>query len=108
MNPVFIRVSKSLGADDLTVYKSVIIPAIIPNILPSIRVALASSFALTVAAEYLGAQGGLGYLIRNARTILQTETILLAAIILGLESLISDLIIRAIFKRFTGWIPSSE
>lgn len=107
VSPVYIRAAKSLGANKRQLYKTVYIPAIIPGLLSGIRVALASSFALTVAAEYLGAQGGLGYLIRNARQVLHTETILLAAIILGIESLISDQLIRYLVKIITKWTPET-
>jgi len=107
VNPVYVRAAQSLGANKIYTYKTIYIPAIIPGLLSGIRVALASAFALTVAAEYLGAQGGLGFLIRNARTILHTETILLAAILLGVESLITDQFLRVIFKRLTKWTPKS-
>ena len=107
VNPVYVLAAQSLGASKIYLYKSIYIPAIIPGLLSGIRVALASAFALTVAAEYLGAQGGLGFLIRNARTILHTETILLAAIILGVESLITDQTLRVIFKQLTKWTPKS-
>lgn len=105
VNPTYIRAARTLGADRVTIYRTVILPAILPLLLPNVRVALAGSFALAVAAEYLGAQGGLGYLIRNARTVLQTDTVLLAALILGAESLFSDYLVRWIFGRVTRWMP---
>lgn len=105
--PVYIRASKSLGANTISLYKTIIVPSIMPALLPHLRVALATSFALTVAAEYLGAQGGLGYVIRNARTILQTDMVLLSALILGLQSLISDSVIRFTFKKITSWMPKT-
>lgn len=108
VNPVFIRAAQSLGAPKLYIYRTIYIPAILPSLSSGVRVALASSFALTVAAEYLGAQGGLGFLIRNARTILHTETILLGAIILGFESLITDQVLRIIFKQLTKWMPEKN
>lgn len=108
VSPVYIRAAQSLGAKKWQLYRTVFIPAITPGLLSGIRVALASSFALTVAAEYLGAQGGLGYLIRNARQVLHTETILLAAIILGIQSLITDQLIRYFVKYLTKWTPKSQ
>lgn len=105
VNPTYIRAARTLGAGKATIYRTVILPAILPLLLPNVRVALAGSFALAVAAEYLGAQGGLGYLIRNARTVLQTDTVLLAALILGAESLLSDYLVRRIFGRATRWMP---
>jgi len=105
VSPVFIRASKSLGANALDVYRTVFVPAIIPNLQSGLRVASGTAFGLTVAAEYLGAQGGLGYLIRNARMILQTDAILLAVILLGTESIITDKLIRAIFGYLIRWAP---
>lgn len=107
-SPIYVRAAKSLGANSLQVYKTIFIPAIMPNIASAIRVASATGFGLTVAAEYLGAQGGLGYMIRNARVTLQTESILLAAILLGIESLITDQFLRIIFNRITQWVPKEN
>lgn len=107
VDPIYARAAKSLGANDLDLYLTIFIPAITPNLLPGLRVAAASSFSLTVAAEYLGAQGGLGFLIRNARTTLQTDTILLATILLGLESFITDYTLRLLFQKLTHWLPKS-
>ena len=106
--PVYARAARSLGASDAEVYRTVYLPAIVPALLAGLRVAAATGFGLTAAAEYLGAEGGLGYLIRNARTVLQTEAVMLAAILLGLESLLTDLFIRyRTFKR-TAWVPRRE
>lgn len=103
VNIVYLRAAKSLGANSLNIYKTILIPAIMPSLSSAVRVASATGFGLTVAAEYLGAQGGLGYLIRNARVTLNTDTILLAAILLGLLSLFTDFIIRKLFNHITRW-----
>lgn len=108
IEPVYIRAARSLGANDLDLYRTIIIPAILPSLVSGIRVASATGFGLTVAAEYLGAQGGLGFLIRNARTILQTNAILLAAILLGIESFLTDRLIRLISRKLTKWTPNSQ
>ena len=71
------------------------------------RIILATGFALTVAAEYLGAQGGLGYLIRNARTLLDTASILVCASCLGLLSFLLDLIVHRVMRSATLWVARS-
>lgn len=103
VNKVYTRAAKSLGANTINLYRTVLLPAILPNLSSAVRVSAATGFGLTVAAEYLGAQGGLGYLIRNARVTLDTNTILLAAILLGLLSLLTDYIIRKLFNYLTRW-----
>ncbi|WP_075343146.1 ABC transporter permease [Tenacibaculum agarivorans] len=103
VNVLYVRAAKSLGASMYDIYTTVLLPSILPNLLSATRVALATGFSLTVAAEYLGAQGGLGYLIRNARVTLSTNTILLAAVLLGVLSLLTDFLIRKLFNYLTRW-----
>lgn len=97
------KVARTLGASSYSIYTDVIIPAVTPYLLSAVRVTLASSIALTIAAEYIGAQGGLGFLIRNSIKMLQTEMILLIIIILGVISLIFDKLIRFFFSKMTQW-----
>ena len=108
VSPIYVRAALSLGASTFNIYKTIYIPAVMPSIASAIRVAAATGFGLTVAAEYLGAQGGLGYLIRNARVTLNTEIIMLAALILGIESLITDQALRSIFGKITRWLPRTN
>ena len=103
--PVYIKAARSLGAGDGKLYLHVLLPAVVPSLLASLRVSAATGFGLTVAAEYLGAQGGLGFLIRNARTTLDTDTILVAVVLLGAVALMTDLILRLTFRAFTDWQP---
>jgi len=105
VSPLWVMAARSLGATRRQTYTSVYIPAVLPTIMSSIRVASATGFGLTVAAEYLGAQGGLGFLIRNARVTLQTDSILLAAALLGVESLITDFGLRFLGRHVTAWMP---
>jgi ABC-type nitrate/sulfonate/bicarbonate transport system permease component len=97
------RAARSLGASGYTYYVEVLLRAILPTLTGSLRVSLALAFALAVAAEFMGAQSGLGYLMMIARRTLQTETILLGVIILGLESAIMDWLLRTLMKRLTRW-----
>lgn len=95
----------SLGGNRNGLVRAVWIPAIMPDLLVALRVTLATAFALTVAAEYLGAQGGLGYVIRNARVLLDMTAILVAAALLGLCSYMSDFLLRWIMLGLTDWVP---
>lgn len=104
VEPKFIQAAQSLGADSLSVFRAVILPAITPHLVAAARVAAAASITLTCAAEYLGAQGGLGFLIRNARTTLNTESILLGIILLATISWLLDFAIRSIGAGATRWL----
>lgn len=101
--PIYLRAAASLGATKSQVYKTVIIPAITPPLVAGFRVAAALAFALTIAAELMGAQAGLGYLIMVARRSLNTDTILLSIILLSLLAWVVDQAIRLISDRLTHW-----
>jgi ABC-type nitrate/sulfonate/bicarbonate transport system permease component len=79
------------------------LPAIAPQLVAPLRVALALAFALAVAAEFMGAQQGIGFLMMVARRTLQTETILMGVMVLGVLSAALDYILRLIFRRVNRW-----
>jgi ABC-type nitrate/sulfonate/bicarbonate transport system permease component len=101
--PVYIKVGKTVGADSLSIYTTIIFPAILPALISGFRVAAALAFGVGIAAEFMGAQSGLGFLVMVARRTLETNTILLATIILGIESFLTDLAIRNIARRLLRW-----
>lgn len=101
--PIYVRAAASLGAPTSAIYRSVIWPAILPALVSGFRIAAALAFALGVAAEFMGAQSGIGYLIMVNRRQLNTDTILLGIIIIGLESYGVDWLIRAAARYACRW-----
>jgi len=99
----YILAAQSLGASRAYAFVAVIVPAIRPHLIGPIRVAAGSAFGLAVAGEYMGAQGGLGYVIRNARVTLNTETMMLASLLIGAEAVCLDILLRWLWRRWTGW-----
>ena len=106
--PIYVRAAASLGADPRTIYRTVVVPAIVPSLVSGWRVAAALAFALTVAAELMGAQSGLGFLVMVARRSLQTDVILLSVIILSIEAWFVDRAIRVLSNRVTPWMERLE
>ena len=56
-----------------------------------------------VAAELVGANSGLGFLINDARTVLRTDYILDGMLAIGLIGLTLDRLIRYAAKKFMPW-----
>jgi ABC-type nitrate/sulfonate/bicarbonate transport system permease component len=108
VNPEYIRAALSLGADKRRIIREVISPAIQPELVGSIRIAAALAFAVAVVAELLGAQSGLGYLIMVSRRVLGTPTIILAVIVIGLESWVTDAVIRRLSTRRLRWVKEAS
>ena len=103
----YILAAKSMGVDSVFMQTGIILPLIFPSLFAALRVAVAICFGIAVAAEYLGAQGGLGFLIRNARTTLNTETILLGIFAIGIEAWLVDWVVQLWAKAYSVWQDTS-
>ena len=100
---IYMKAAHSLGANKLQRFRTIIIPAIVPELVGPLRVSAALSFTLVVAAEFMGAQAGLGYRILEARRLFNTDVILLGITIIGLLSAMSDTAIRYFTVYLTRW-----
>ena len=61
-----------------------------------------------VAAELVGANSGLGFLINDARSVLRTDIITVGMLTIGLTGLAIDVAIRFAMKWFLPWSVSAK
>jgi len=100
--PNKIWAARMLGANARQVFFLVIVPATMPYILTGMMLAMGSSFTAVVAAEMVGAEEGLGYLISNSRLWMDTRAIFLAILVVGFLGFAIDLLFRRLIRRFAG------
>lgn len=101
---VYINAAKTLGASNKgLIFKTIIIPAITPGIIGGIKIAAAASFDLAAAAEFIGAQRGIGYIIINAKKFLYTNGIVFGIFLFSLLAMVTNLAIRYFDRRVNIW-----
>jgi ABC-type nitrate/sulfonate/bicarbonate transport system permease component len=100
---IYVRAALTLGANRQQVYRTVIVPHIIPHLIGAIRVAAAASWGLDVAAEFMGSQQGMGYLIIIQQIYLRTAGIVTLVIIYSLLAVTFDTIIQMVERYVTRW-----
>lgn len=100
---IYVSAARTLGADRRYLFMTVIVPAILPNLVGAMRVAAAQSFGLDVAAEFIGAQDGLGYLLINSSSYLYTDGIIVIVIIYAILSFLLDRLVAMSTDRLTRW-----
>ena len=103
ISPIYVRVARTLGANDLEIFAKVIIPLTVPHILTAIRVALGVAWATLVASELIAAQQGLGAMIQNASAFFQLDIIYVGIICIGFIALVMDLLLRTLSRRLVAW-----
>src|SRR5690606_2410808 len=106
VSPVYIQAAESLGASRNQVYRTVVLPAIVPEILSGVRIGSALAFAVVVAAEFLGADVGIGRLIMQASRTLNTPVVLLGTVVIAILAVLLDLSISKLSAYITRWSAS--
>jgi ABC-type nitrate/sulfonate/bicarbonate transport system permease component len=101
--PVYLQAARSLGASTSRVYRSVVLPAIVPEILSGFRIGSALAFAVIVAAEFLGADTGIGRLIMQASRTLNTPVVLLGTVVIAIMAVLLDVTISKLSGYVTRW-----
>ena len=103
ISPIYLKVARSLGADDDEIFLRVIVPLAVPHILTALRVSLGVAWATLVAAELIAAHRGLGALIENAASFFELNTIYVGIICIGLIALLMDTLLRRLAARLVAW-----
>ncbi len=78
-----IAAARTLGATRWTIFWRVAFPAIVPDLLLAMRVAFAVCWIAILAAELVASRAGLGYMITDARELLQTEVVIIGMVVIG-------------------------
>ena len=99
---VHIWVGQTFGASKLRILFKVAIPSALPHIFTGLKVSLNSSWGCLVAAEMLGSDSGLGYMIQIGRLLCRADIIIVGMIVIGvcgtILSALLDLLERALVK----------
>jgi len=100
---LLIKSARSLGANDRQIVTSVIFPAVLPSIYAGIRIATASSFVVLIFVEIISGNSGLGFLLEDSRENLNTSTMFMTLIVVGILGFSLDWLVRYTEKLIMPW-----
>jgi ABC-type nitrate/sulfonate/bicarbonate transport system permease component len=103
VDPNLVRAARSLGAPEHKVLSRIVLKGSLPQIITGVRIGLGVGWMALVAAELVGANSGLGFLINDARSMLRTDTIVVGMLTIGLVGLLIDTAIRVLGRKFLPW-----
>jgi NitT/TauT family transport system permease protein len=94
------RSAMNFGLKGVELMRRVVLPAALPQIITSLRIALGVAWLVIVAAEMVGMDSGLGYLINDARNMGKRYDLVAATmIVIGVIGIVLDALIRRL-ERF--------
>ena len=78
-------------------------PAALPQIFTGMKVAMALSWAVVVAAELVGAQKGVGFMISDAAQVFQIPVVFIGIGLIGIIGLILNTTISFLEMKIVHW-----
>ncbi|NUP40605.1 MAG: ABC transporter permease [Streptomyces sp.] len=103
-----IEMARTTGAGRRRLVTRVLVPGALPGFLVGLRFSLAYSVLGLVAAETVNADKGLGFLITQGQTYLQTNQVFVGLVIYSLLGLLADQFVRALERVLLRWRPGYE
>jgi taurine transport system permease protein len=101
--PDMLRAGQTCGASRFQIFRFVILPSALPQIMTGLRISLSMGLSILVAAELLGGDRGLGFIVLDAANFFRTSHVFAGVILIGLLGLFSDRLITFITRRTVHW-----
>lgn len=97
------RAAESLGMTRTQVFVRIMLPGALPAVFTGLKMALALSWAVVVAAELVGAQSGLGFMISDAALLFRIPVVFLGIALIGAIGLALNLALNALESKIVHW-----
>jgi NitT/TauT family transport system permease protein len=102
-DPVLIKAARSMGVSPLILLYKVIVPAALPYILTGIRLSASNSILVLVAAEMIGANAGLGFMIFYMEERYAVPEMYAGIIMLSLIGVLVNYLLVSLEQRVIIW-----
>ncbi len=103
VDPLLIKSARSMGSNDMSIFKKVVLPSSLPSIIVGLRLGATHAILVLVAAEMIGATSGLGYSIKNWEYNFMIPEMYVAIITLAVLGLITNYALVYLEKKTIKW-----
>jgi sulfonate transport system permease protein len=98
-----VEVGRIFNLTGLQLVRRILLPSIMPAYIVALRSGLGLGWMFVVAAEFMGASEGLGYLLVDGQQLGKPDQILAAILVFAVLGKLSDAAIVAISRPFLRW-----
>ena len=103
IEPIYLDVARNYGASRFVMFSRIVFFGALPMTFAGLRVALAISFIVVVAAEFVAAKSGIGYLIWSSWELLKVDAMFVGIVTIGLLGVVTSTIFREIERLVIPW-----
>lgn len=108
VEPSFVSLMKSVGANKNKIMLRVRIPHALPHLFAGLKVAITFSVIGAIVGEFAGANAGLGYVIQFASTQLDTPLVFSALFVISVLGLAFYYVVELAERIFVPWAPKYD
>lgn len=108
VNPTVLASARMLGATNRQLMRTVYIPSAMSWVFSSLHTSVGMAFVAAVIGEYLGSAEGVGYLILQAETTFDMNTVMAGILVLTAFALVIDRVVSGLERRFMRWQPAAK
>jgi ABC-type nitrate/sulfonate/bicarbonate transport system permease component len=100
---IYWDVARNYGASQTVMFTRIVFFGALPTIFAGLRIALAVSFIVLVASEFVASKVGIGYLIWNSWELLQVDIMFCGIVTIGVLGLITSALFQEIERKVIPW-----
>jgi len=105
VSPTLLSNARMLGATNRQLLHSIYIPSATSWVFSSLHTSVGMAFVGAVVGEYLGSSRGIGYLILEAESVFDINTVFAGILVLTVFAVFLDLVVTRIERRMLRWRP---
>lgn len=94
-----VEAAQTLGASKVFIVFRVLLPAAMPQVVVGLRLGFGSAWLALIAAEMVASSEGLGFLISDARELLETDVVLGGMFVIGMIGYLFNLAFTALERK---------
>jgi NitT/TauT family transport system permease protein len=103
LDPLLVKSARSMGISPFGMFRKVVLPAAIPSMFSGLRLSGTTALLILVAAEMLGANAGLGFLIFNSEARFEIPNMYAAILAMTILGIVVNYGLIAIERRASRW-----
>ena len=98
----YIQVARTLGASDVKILTTVVLPLALPNIFTGLRLEAGMAWRVIIAAEMVAIPTGIGALLMKAESLIRIDIIIVCLIVLAVMCLTFEKLFAYLEARLTN------
>ena len=108
VNPTVLSSARMLGANRSQLLRTVYLPSAMSWVFSSLHTSVGMAFVAAVIGEYLGSAEGVGYLILQAETTFDMNTVMAGILVLTACEIAIDRLVTELERRLMRWQPPAK